>query len=76
MADPVTLHEFLGILVVAMGGREGVAAYMNRRQASKNGYITEKFCRERHRNLEKLVDEVRQDVKEILAHTRTNNGGT
>lgn len=69
MADPVTLEQFLGILLVAMGGREGIATIIRRRNGKKNGLVTEALCKERHGHLEKLVDEVRGDVKELLRRT-------
>jgi hypothetical protein len=70
MADPVTLHELAVILITAMGGREGIGYLVKKRNGTKNGYVTKEFCGERHSHIEKLLDEVRLDVKKILSNQR------
>lgn len=69
-AEPVTIEQFLTILVAALGGREGIKYILSKRNNNKNGYVTEKFCKERHSHVEKLLDEVRKDVKLILSNQR------
>jgi hypothetical protein len=76
MTETITLEQFLGILLVALGGREGLAAIINKIKQKKESeareeqdFVTDKLCRERHGSLEKLVDEVRKDVKELLKRT-------
>ena len=73
MPDPVTVEQFVGLLVLAMGGREGIAALVNKRAArnNKNGFVTEKFCNERNSHLKETLDDVREDVKELLRRTQT-----
>jgi hypothetical protein len=68
MSDPVTLHELAVILITAIGGREGIGYLVKKRNGSKNGYVTKEFCGERHSHIEKLLDEVRLDVKKILSN--------
>lgn len=68
-AEPVTIEQFLTILIAALGGREGIKYLISKRNG-KNGYVTEKFCKERHSHVEKLLDEVRKDVKLILSNQR------
>lgn len=67
-AEPVTIEQFLAILVAAMGGREGIKYFINKRNGKTNGYVTKEFCGERHSHIEKLLDEVRSDVKKILSN--------
>ena len=71
-AEPVTLTELFAAIVAAIGGKEGIAYLINRRN-NKNGtgYVTKEFCGERHSNVEKLLDEVRIDVKTLLTHTES-----
>lgn len=72
MAEPVTLHDFIGILALAMGGREGVAYYIKKRNGkTTNGFVTEKFCNERTGNLEKTLDGIQEDVKTLLQRPHT-----
>ena len=80
MADPVTLEQFVGLMVLALGGREGVAALLNKRAAKKNtnGFVTEKFCNERNSHLKETLDDVKlslhdqgEDIKELLRRTQT-----
>jgi hypothetical protein len=70
MADPVTLGELAVILLTAMGGREGIGYVLKKRNGKTNGYVTKEFCGERTHNLKELLDEVRDDVKKILANQR------
>jgi len=67
-AEPVTVEQFLAIVITAMGGREGVKYLLSKRNGTKNGYVTKEFCGERHSHIEKLLDEVRLDVKKILSN--------
>jgi hypothetical protein len=64
--DPVALVEILGVVVLALGGREGIAHIKNKRNGSNgNGYVQEKFCDERTGNLKEILHSVQEDVKEI-----------
>lgn len=84
MADAVTLEQFLGILIVALGGKEGITMLVKKLNNKKRDFVTKEFCAERHRNLERALDtvteqietmserqvEIRSDIKSILSHTQ------
>ena len=89
MADAVTLEQFLGIIVVALGGTEGVKLLLrwgndkwrndksNKNSKTKDyiakDYVTKEFCGERHRNLEVMVKEMKEDVKVLLTRTKRDS---
>jgi len=67
-AEPVTVEQFLAIIIAALGGREGIKYLFNKRNGKENGYVTKELCGERYVNVVKLLDEVRSDIKTVLSN--------
>ena len=69
ISEPMTLSQAFGLLVIALGGKEGVVHLYRKR--NRNGPVNRDFCDERNGNIKDMLEKLQEDVSKLLERPHT-----